>query len=260
VGTNGRRQGPGSPGDATPVSHFSESRQAMSAAPGMPGAAPSDPGHDGEAAGDGCTDIMPTARWPRSGPGDRQMPGRVSYPRPDPVAGISRDTVRASGGCGTTLGPGSEASGRRPPAAPDVGGTFGQVSGHTPQSAMTLMRPPRTRARAAADSPRCPAGNSQRRAPWPPGTGATLRVGPVSGKDCHRPGGTTGTDRGRGRTALLPVPRLPTLSRLTGPKDRSYPRATAGAVTAGCSPMHVERVGHFRTLWQALAWRSSGGN
>jgi hypothetical protein len=36
---------------------------------------------------------------------------------------------------------------------------------------MTLMRPPRARAGAAAGSPRCPPGISQREVPWPPGTG-----------------------------------------------------------------------------------------
>jgi hypothetical protein len=44
---------------------------------------------------------------------------------------------------------------------------------------MTSMRPPRTG--AAAGSPRCPPGNSQREAPRPPGTGPR-RAGPVGGK------------------------------------------------------------------------------
>ena len=58
-----------------------QSRHAMPAAPGMPGAAPPDPGHGGESADDGCAGTMPAARWPGSGePGGRQVPGRVSHP------------------------------------------------------------------------------------------------------------------------------------------------------------------------------------
>jgi hypothetical protein len=59
---------------------------------------------------------------------------------------------------------------------------------------------------AAADSPRCPPGNSQREAPWPPARGHAARR-PVSGEDCHRPGSTTSTDPGRGWTATSPLPR-----------------------------------------------------
>jgi len=90
---------------------------------------------------------------------------------------------------------------------------------------MTLMRPPRTRARAAADRPRCP----------PDTWGHTARR-PVRGKGSYQPGRTTGTDR-RQR------PRLLTASRLTGPKDRSFPRVTVGeASLPGAHTCRCERV------------------
>ena len=55
---------------------------------------------------------------------------------------------------------------------------------------------------------------------------------------------------------LTPAPKLPTVSQLSGPEDRSFPRAIA----AGCSLMHVERAGHSRSLCQALARRGTEGN
>ena len=97
---------------------------------------------------------------------------------------------------------------------------------------MTSMRPPRTRARAAADSPHCPPDSSHREVPWPPARGATPRADRCAGNGCHRSGRTTGTDR-RQR------PRLPTASRVTGPKDRSFPRVTVGE--AGLPGAHTCR-------------------
>ena len=55
---------------------------------------------------------------------------------------------------------------------------------------------------------------------------------------------------------LTPAPKLPAVSQLSGPEDRSFPRAIA----AGCSLMHVERAGHSRSLCQALARRGTEGN
>jgi len=112
--------------------------------------------------------------------------------------------ARTSGGCGTAAGPGSKALGRHPRAEADAGGTIGQVSARR-QATMTLMRPPRIRARAAADSPRCPPGNSQREAPWPLGTGATPRVG-LERQGLPPARQHHGTDPGRGWTAPSPVP------------------------------------------------------
>ena len=88
---------------------------------------------------------------------------------------------------------------------------------------MTLMRPPRTRARAAADSPRRPPGNSQREAPWPLGTGATPRAGPVSGKDCPGPAAPRAQTPDVAGPLRRRCPRLPTVSRLTGPERQVIP-------------------------------------
>ena len=90
---------------------------------------------------------------------------------------------------------------------------------------------------AAADSPRCPPGTSQREAPWPLSTGGHATRGPVSGEDYRRPGSTTRTDPGRGRTATPPVPGTVRGERA----DRagttgSLPRVTIGAVGLPFSP------------------------
>jgi hypothetical protein len=62
---------------------------------------------------------------------------------------------------------------------------------------MTLMRPPRTR--GGGRQPALPAGQQPMRGALATGHGgATPRVGPVTGKDCRRPGSATGTDPGRG--------------------------------------------------------------
>ena len=183
-----------------------QSRQAMPAAPGMPG----QPRQilamavkaQVTAAPVSCP--LPVAREGGAGRSSGAGPGIAS--RPDPVAGINRDTVRA---------PAADAGRRQARAARHLAGVPGRrlMPAAQPaslrarrQATMTSMRPPRTRA-AAADSPRRPPGNSQREAPWPPGTGGHARAGPVSGKDCRRPGSTTGTDPGRGWTAPSPVPK-----------------------------------------------------
>ena len=93
------------------------------------------------------------------------------------------------------------------------------------QATLTLIRRAHPRRRQTARAARRATASARR-----PGHRARghARVGPVSGKDCRRPG----TDPGRGWTARRRCPGLSTASRLIGPKDRSFPRAAVGAVAA----------------------------
>ena len=200
-----------------------QSRWAMPTAPGMPGAAPSDPGHGGEGAGDGCAGIMPPPGGPGVGePGDRQVPGQVPHP--------ARTRSRAS--TGTRC---AHQRRMRDGARPGQRGIWPGVPGRrlmpAAQPAKSAGTPPGDDdldaaaahpGRAAADGPRCPPGNSQREAPWPPARGHAARR-PVSGKDCRRPGSTTGTDPDVAGPLRRRCPRLPTVSRLTGPERQVVP-------------------------------------
>jgi hypothetical protein len=110
--------------------------------------------------------------------------------------------ARTSGARETAPGPGSQASGRR------LRRCSRSSLRARRQATATLMRPSRTRARTAEDSPRCPSGTSQREAPRPPGTGRRRRApARYAGKDGHRSASTAGTDLGRGWTAPSPVPK-----------------------------------------------------
>jgi hypothetical protein len=202
-----------------------QSRQAMPTAPGMPGAAPSDPGHGGEGAGDGCAGIIPLPVAGRGEPGDRQVPGQVSHP--------ARTRSRASTGTrcahrrrmqdGARLGQRGiwllSVRGRRlmPVAQP-------AKSAGTPPGDDDLVRPPRTR--GGGRQPALPAGQQPARGALATGTGP-LRVsgfaGPVSGKDCHRPCSTTGTDPDVAGPLGRRCPGLFTVSRLTGPERQVVP-------------------------------------
>ena len=109
----------------------SQSRYAMPTAPGMPGAAPPDPGHGGESAGHGYAGIMPPPggrggawRSPGAGPGIASARIRSGH---QPGHG-----GRASGACGTASSPGNEASGPRPERRLIAGGTAAKSPGTPP--------------------------------------------------------------------------------------------------------------------------------
>jgi hypothetical protein len=180
-----------------------QSRQAMRAGPGMPGAAPPDPGHGGEGAGDGCAGIMLTAREGEARRSSGAGPGIAS--RPDPAAGINRDTVRA---------PAADAGRRQARAARHLAGVPGRRLMPAAQPAKSAGTPPGDDDldAAAARPGRRQAARAARRQQPARGALATGHGGhaarrPVSGTDCRRPGSTTGTDPGRGRTAPPPVPK-----------------------------------------------------
>ena len=121
---------------------------------------------------------LPVARERGAGRSSGAGPGTAS--RPDPAAGIGRDTVRA---------PAADAGRRQARAARHRAGVPGRrlMPAHSRASlrarrpaTMTSMRPPRTR--GGGRQPALPAG--QQPAPGAPATGhgATPRAGPVSGK------------------------------------------------------------------------------
>jgi len=222
-GLTAARRVTGSPPAPVPPGHADSSGDARGS--------PSDPGHGGEGAGDGCAGVMPTARWPgRGGAGRSSGAGPGIASGPAPVAGINRDTVRApAADAGRRQAPGSEAPGRRlmPAAQP-------ARSAGTPPGDDDLDAAAAHPGQGGSRQPALPAGQQPSR-----GALATGHVGPRraparrAGKGSHRPGRTTGTDR-RQR------PRLPTASRLTGPKDRSFPRVTVGE--AGLPGAHTCRI------------------
>jgi hypothetical protein len=125
--------------------------------------------------------------------------------RPDPVAGINRDTVRA---------PAADPGRRQARATRHLAGIPGRRLMPAAQPAKSPGTPPGDDDLdpAAAHPGRRQTACAARRA-----TASARRPGrrarghaarrPVSGKDCRRPGSTTGTDPGRGRTAPSPVPR-----------------------------------------------------
>jgi len=120
--------------------------------------------------------------------------------RPDPVAGINRNTVRA---------PAADAARRQARAARHLA----RVPGRRLMPAAQPAKSPGDDDldAAAAHPPRRQTTRAARRATAAPGAltaghGTPPRAGPVSGKDCRRPGSTTGTDPGRGRAAPPPVP------------------------------------------------------
>lgn len=138
-----------------------QSRWAMPTAPGMPGAAPSDPGHGGEGAGDGCAGIMPPPGGPGVGePGDRQVPGQVPHP--------ARTRSRASTGHGARTS--GDAGRRQARAARHLASVPGRrlmpaaqsaKSAGTPPGDDDLVPPPRTR--GGGRQPALPAGQQPAR-------------------------------------------------------------------------------------------------
>jgi hypothetical protein len=206
VGTNGRPQGTGSPASASPSGHADSS--------GRPAAAPSDPGHGGEGAGDGCARIMPTAREPNVGSRAMSGAGPRYRIRPGPNRGHQLERgAHTSGARGTVPGPGSDASARQrsrsalrstPPGDGDL-------------DAAVAYRP-------RWQTPALPFGQQLARGAWPPGTGRRRRApARCAGKGGHRSGSTTDTDLGRGRTAPSRGSMLPTASRLIGPERQVVP-------------------------------------
>jgi hypothetical protein len=146
---------------------------------------------------------LPAAREGGAGRSSGARPGTVS--RPDPVAGINRDTVRA---------PAADAGRRQARTARRLAGVPGRRLMPAAQPAKSPGTPPgdddldaaaaHPRRRQTARAARRATASARR-----PGrrARATPRAGPVSGTDCRRPGSTTGTDPGRGWTATSPVPK-----------------------------------------------------
>jgi hypothetical protein len=184
-----------------------QSRQAMPAAPGMPGAAPPDAGHGGEGAGDGCAGIMPTPGGPVGGAGRSSGAGPGTASRPAPVAGINRDTVRApAADAGQRRAPGSEASGPRPRAAADADCIAARSPG-TPPGDDDFDAVAAHPGQGGGRQPALPAGQQPARGALATGHRGPMPRRPVSGKDCRRPGSTTGTDPGHSWIAPSPVPK-----------------------------------------------------
>ena len=148
----------------------------------------------------------PRPGGPGGGAGRSSGAGPGIASRPDPVAGIGRDTVRA---------PAADAGRRQARAARHLAGVPGRRLMPAAQPAKSPGTPPGDDDldAAAAHPGRRQTARAARRAtasarrPGHRARGATPRVGPVSGKDCRRPGSTTGTDPGRGWTAPSPVPK-----------------------------------------------------
>jgi hypothetical protein len=233
-----------------------QSRQAMPAAPGTPRDSPPDPGQGGESAGDGRAGIMPPPGRP--GRGSRAIIRcRARYrippgPRPRASAGTRcahqrrmRDGARPGQQCIWPASPGGGSCRRH--SRPRLRARR--------QATMTSMRPPRTRARTAENSPPCP-----------PATASARRPGHrARGHAAHRPGERHGLAAGpaapRAQAPDLAgplrrrCPRLPPVSRLTGPERQVVPRVTAGP--AGLPSHADQRAWHSRTLWQALARRGN---
>jgi len=207
----------------------------MPTAPGMPGAARQILAMAVKAQVTAAPVSCPRPGGPGGGePGDRQVPGQVSHP--------ARPRSRASTGtrCAHQR---RMRDGARPRAARHLAGVPGRRLMPAAQPARSAGTPPGDDDLDAAAAhpgqggsrqPALPAGQQPSR-----GALATGHVGPRraparrAGKGSHRPGRTTGTDR-RQR------PRLPTASRLTGPKDRSFPRVTVGE--AGLPGAHTCRI------------------
>ena len=177
----------------------------MPAAPGMPGAAPPDPGHGGEGAGDGSAGIMPPPGGPGGETGRSSGAGPCIASSPDPVAGINRDTVRA---------PAADAARRQARAARHLAGVPGRRLMPAAQPARSSGTPGDDDLDTAAAHPgRRQEAHAARRAtasarrPGHRARGHAARAGPVMRQGLPRPGSTTGTDPGPGRSATSPAPR-----------------------------------------------------
>jgi hypothetical protein len=216
VGTNGSPQ----EGQAA---RQRQSRHAMPAAPGMPGAAPPDPGHGGESADDGCAGTMPAARWPGSGePGGRQVPGRVSHP--------ARTRSRAS--TGTRCAHQRRIRDGARPGQRHLAGVPGRRLMPAAQPARSAGTPPGDDDLDAAAAhpgqgggrgPALPAGQQPARGTLATGHGGHAARRPGERQRLPRPGSTTGTDPDVAGPLRRRCPRLPTVSRLTGPERQVIP-------------------------------------
>ena len=194
----------------------------MPAAPGDAGAAPPDPGYGGEGAGDGCDGTMPAPGCQGGGAGRSSGAGPCIASRPDLVAGINWDTVRA---------PAADAGRRRARAARHLAGVPGRRLMPAAQPAKSPGTPPGDDDldAAAAHPGRRQTARAARRAapsarrPGPPGTGHAARRS-VSGKYCRPPGSTTGTDpRAWPDHYVAGAQDCPPGSRLTGPERQVVP-------------------------------------
>jgi hypothetical protein len=202
------------PASLVPLSHAGSSGDA--------GAAPPDPGYGGEGAGDGCAGTMPTPGCQGGGAGRSSGAGPCIASRPDPVAGINWDTVRA---------PAADAGRRRARAARHLAG----IPGRRPMPAAQPTKSPGTPPgdddlnAAAAHPGRPQTARAARRAapsarrPGPPGTGprrAPVRerqvLPPARQHHGHRSPDVAGPLRRR-------CPGLPAARRLTGPERQVVP-------------------------------------
>ena len=164
----------------------------MPAAPGMPGQPRQILAMAVKAQVTAATVSCPLPAAREGGAGRSSGAGPCIASRPDPVAGINRDTVRA---------PAADAGRRRARAARHLAGVPGRRLMPAAQPAKSPGTPPGDDDldAAAAHPGRPQTGRAARRAapsarrPGPPGTGHAARRS-VSGKYCRRPGSTTGTD------------------------------------------------------------------
>ena len=226
MGTNGCLQGTGSPPAPVPPGHAGSSRGCQ--------------GQPRQILAMTVKAQVTAAPVPCPLPGDPEVgsraivscrPGIAS--RPDPLAGINRDTVRA---------PAADADGAGPGQRCHLAGVPGRRLTPAAQPAKSPGSPPGDDDLDAAAAhpgqgggrqPAPPAGQQPAPGALATGHGGPRRIGPVSGKDCRRPGSTTGTDPGRGRTAPSPVPRTAhsTLAERSGKTGRSLASPQAQPVS-----------------------------
>lgn len=126
------------------------------------------------------------------------------------------------------------------PAAADTGGHGRPSLRARRQSMMTLMRRrgPGPGRRQTARAARRTTASARRRGHR--ARRATPRVGPVSGKDCHWPCSTTGTDPDVAGPLRRRCPRLPTVSRLIGPERQVVSLASPSAQSVSLVLAHAE--------------------
>ena len=164
---------------------------------------------DGEGAGDGCAGIVPPPGGP--GGGSRAPVGcRARYRIPPGTRSRASTGTRCAhqrrmrdGGRPGQRGIWLASPGRRlmPAAQP-------AKSAGTPPGDDDLDAAAAHPGQGGGRQPALPAGQQPARGALATrARRATPHAGPVSGKDCRRPGSTTGTDPGRGWATPSPVPR-----------------------------------------------------
>ena len=242
VGTNGCPQRHWQPASASPARPC----QQLRGCPGQPRSC----WHGGEGADDGSAGIMPPPGGPGGETGRSSGAGPCIASRPDPVAGINRDTVRA---------PAADAGRRQARAARHLAGVPGRRLMPAAQPARSSGTPGDDDLDTAAAHPgRRQEAHAARRA-----TASARRPGHrARGHAARRPGDAARTAPGpaapRAQTPDLAgpprrrCPGPPTVSRLTGPDRQVVPLRHAGLPSqAG------ERAWHSRTVWQAPARRGT---